>query len=35
MIYHDQAMRAEKKGALDKSTVLYAACKTAFCAFCG
>ena len=24
MIYHDQAMRAEKKGALDKSTVLYA-----------
>ncbi|CAE7470178.1 ycf3 [Symbiodinium natans] len=23
VIYHDQAMRAEKKGALDKSTVLY------------
>ena len=23
MIYHDQAVRAEKKGALDKSTVLY------------
>ena len=23
VIYHDQAVRAEKKGALDKSTVLY------------